>query len=309
MADFLTPVDIANRALQQCGASRITAFTDDSKNASAVSFVYDKLRKAELRRNVWKFSIRKAIIRAIDTNTLELSVPAWAAGAYQPGDIVSYLGTLWLAPVATSGIPGTSGWLTYAGPRTVHLHDPDLGYGVGELVYLTGAPTVVYMSTDADNDTTPPGATWLQINATTTAISILEPAESVDRFLFMLPANFLRYAPDPKKGAFSVLGGPAGNAYQDLNFEGRYISGSDPYPILMRFAADIADVTGMDTMFCEGLASRIALGVVEELTQSATKLSTLAQVYKQFMSEARMVNAIEVGPMEPDEDDYISVRR
>jgi hypothetical protein len=57
---------------------RITAFTDDSKAASAVSFCYDKLREAELRRNVWVFSIRKAALRPVDTTTKLLAPAAWA---------------------------------------------------------------------------------------------------------------------------------------------------------------------------------------------------------------------------------------
>ena len=75
---FLTPIDIANRALQHVGASRIDptlGFTEISKNAQEISFCYDKLRRAELRRNVWRFAIRSAVLRPIDTTTLML-VPA-----------------------------------------------------------------------------------------------------------------------------------------------------------------------------------------------------------------------------------------
>lgn len=309
MTDYQTPVDIGNRALQIVGANRIASLTEDSKNAAAIAFVYDKLRKAELRRNVWKFSVHKAVLRAIDVNTRLLSVPVWAAGAFDVGDIVSKDGTIWLAPAATSGVPGTDGWLVYAGPTTVHLHDTNLSYSVGELVYKTGAPTVVYMSIQPNNEDTPLTAKWLTINATTAAFSILEPAEAGGSFLFKQPASFLRYAPDPKRGSFGILGGPAGNAYLDQNFQGEYITSSDPYPILFRFAADIADVSKMDPMFCEGLACRAALAVCEELTQSNAKVATAAQLYKQFMSEARTVNAIEVGPAEADEDDWITVRR
>ena len=56
MSRFLTPVDIANRALQHLGAKRINTtygFTEDSRNASEIASCYDKLRRAELQRNVW----------------------------------------------------------------------------------------------------------------------------------------------------------------------------------------------------------------------------------------------------------------
>jgi hypothetical protein len=69
LSNYQTSVDIANRALQHVGGKRIVTLADDSVNASAVSFCYDKLREAELRRNVWVFSIRKAALRPVDTNT------------------------------------------------------------------------------------------------------------------------------------------------------------------------------------------------------------------------------------------------
>lgn len=312
MTTFLTPTDIANRGLQYCGASRIVSLTEDSKNANAVAFVYDKLRQAELRRAVWKFSVRKAVLRAIDADTRAPVIPLWAAGSYVVGKIVSYLSALWVAVEDTSAIPGSDGgqaWATYAGPMTVAKHDADTTYDVGELVYVDGAPNVVYMSTTSGNEDTPPTGAWLVTGLTTKTMTILEPAEGYGRFLFRLPANYLRFAPNPKDGAYGVLGGPSGYAYQDQNFEGKFITQTDPYPFLMRFAADIVDVPSMDPLFCEGLASRIGIAVCEELTQSSAKLGTIASQYKTFMGEARIVNAIEVGPQEPAEDDYITVRR
>lgn len=311
MTDFQAPVDIGNRALQLCGASRVTALTDNSKNAAALNFVYDKLRVVELRRRTWKFAIRNARLRAIDTATTKtLTAAAYAAlTAYTLGDIVSYLGRLWLAMGSATGVaPGTPGsiWVTYAGPRTVESHDTTQSYEPGELVYV-GA--TVYMSLISDNQDTPPTANWHVVQgATAAAIAFVEPQSTGARYKYMLPASFLRYAPDPKRGAFGELGGPTGNTYLDYNFEGQYITSSDPSPIMFRFVADIVEVSQFDPMFCEGLACRIALGVVEELTQSGGKLQMLAQEYKTFMGEARIVDAIEVGPAEPDEDEYISVR-
>ena len=58
---FQNPVDIANRALQHCGAQRIDptlGFTENSVNASECAFAYDKLRSAELQRNYWKFATK-----------------------------------------------------------------------------------------------------------------------------------------------------------------------------------------------------------------------------------------------------------
>jgi hypothetical protein len=66
--------------------------------------------------------------------------------------------------------------------------------------------------------------------------------------------------------------------------------------IVLRFAADIQDVTLMDPMFCEGLGARIGLEICEPLTQSDSKLSTISQIYKTFMSEARASTESKSGP-------------
>ena len=71
---------------------------------------------------------------------------------------------------------------------------------------------------------------------------------------------------------------------------------------------NVHDVRRMDAMFCEGLACRVAIGVVESLTQSVSKKNSIAAEYKLFMSEARTVNAIEIGSEEPPLDDYIACR-
>ncbi len=64
----------------------------------------------------------------------------------------------------------------------------------------------------------------------------------------------------------------------------------------------------MDDMFCEGLAARMALETCEQITQSNEKKKDAAAVYKYFMTEARLVNAIEAGSVETPEDDYLTCR-
>src|SRR5690348_10873750 len=86
---FIDSLDIANRAIQHVGGVQISAPDEDSKNNTEVAFTYDKVRRAELRRNVWRFSIRKAALRPIETTTLLLKAPAYSASAtYLPGAIV-----------------------------------------------------------------------------------------------------------------------------------------------------------------------------------------------------------------------------
>jgi hypothetical protein len=500
MAKFQTPVDIANRALQRCGATRIASFTDDSKNASETAFVYDKVRDAELRRNVWTFATRRAVIRPVNTNNLPPPVGGSGSGptmlftpaiysstaTYVTGSVVQFNGEWYQAlrsvpanqqpDLNTQGSDQESFWTQYFGPRTVtqwtfnadqsspqpwspsttyaagqlaigsdefeyssvtngNVNNNPVtdggvhwtkqgqiatngGYFAGELVYYpTGPNPSVYLSLNTGNSDVPTtvpawvntgiysvgqtvlfnsvvyqsqidlnvnstpvalwlvgttygnaaqvigsdnhlytstgagnvghnpvgnagvnwtdnglapwglqpntqpdlmmGINWLKLgNATVRSLQLVYPAgsgpvtQSATRNVYVLPYGFLREAPqDPKAGSTSYLGAPSGLTYDDWVYENGLIVTREVYPITLRFVADVADVTLMDPMFCEGMACRIATEVCETLTQSTTKLSAIVSAYNRFMTEARMVNGIEQGPTEAPEDDYITCRR
>lgn len=317
MSDYRNPVDIGNRALQHCGASRITALSDDSKNASEIDFAYNKLRLAELRRNVWRFAIRRACIRPIDTDSTLLSPEGWDdATVYEPGAVVSHENQLWEATATTAEGEEPGGdempWEIYAGPMTIQPYDADTVYFSGDLVIETD---VVYRSLTSGNDDALPGATWLSLGDASATLSIRYPvgagpaSQSASRNVYRLPNGFLRKAvQEPHQGSYSYLGGATGAAYTDWDMEGNYIVTAENQPIVLRFVADITKVTSFDSMFSEGLAARIALEVVETLTQSGAKLAAIGANYQRFMSEARTINGIETGTEEPAEDDYVSCR-
>ncbi len=429
---FLVPTDIANRGLDHCGQDPIDAelgFTEDSKKARLCGRVYDKLRRAELRRNVWRFSIRRAAIRAIDQNTMLVAPSLWVESTtYFAGCIViDETGQMWV-----SQIPNNVGyqpelytaWQQYFGPVTVSLYQDTVAYLAGELVYTTDGDGLnrVYVSLLSNNEDDPADATawdatvtyfknqvityssvaymslidlnlnqtptssaaawavgttyslgqavtgsdgvrytsdaggniahdpvsttgfwtntgiltpwttvftggagavtWQQIGGaefpngvTLTRPNIIYPlgagpsTQTATRNAYRLPASYLRNTSrDPKAGSTSALGAPTNLAYSDWLFEGNYIVSQQADPILLRFVADIVDVTLMDDMFCEGLAAKIGLEVCETLTQSSDKLRVIASVYTEVMGDARTVNGVEVGPEEPPLDDYLAVR-
>lgn len=431
--EFRLEIDIANRALQHCGLPMLSSalgFSEDSKNALETSFAYPKLRQAELQRNVWRFAIRKAILRAIDGNTLQVAPSLWVAGTtYFVGSLVSdERGVLY-----ESRIPGNLGnspqispaaWEPYFGPVSVGLWVSTTSFFAGEIVYkaigpgtyrvyrslqsnntddpattstwdaailyhqndvvtylgtpymsridvnlnqtpsaspaswsavttyalgnsVTGSDGVVYTSIAGGNLNHDPvaaptfwtntgvlsawntvfvgGATslkWRQIggpefpNGVALAeLNLVYPVgtgpstQATTRNVFHLPSGFLRRAPqDPRAGAVSYLGAPSGLPYDDWELENDLLVTSQIGPLMLRFVADMVDVTRMHAMFCEGLAARLALEVVEPLTQSGAKLGTISKMYQTFMSEARLVNAIEIGAEEPPEDDWITCR-
>lgn len=72
-------VDICNLALTKLGsAAKITALTDNSVAARAMSGVYDLMRKAELRAHYWSFAIKRAALPASAT------APSWGFAAAFP---------------------------------------------------------------------------------------------------------------------------------------------------------------------------------------------------------------------------------
>lgn len=166
---FLTPVDIANRSLQHCGSTRIDptlGFAEDSKQASEIGFCYDKLRLAELRRNVWVFAIKLAALRAIDADTMLLTPGLWASGTtYFFGSIVAdENGQLWISNIPNNlgnQPENTTAWDEYFGPMTVMLYDSTTTYSAGELVYTTAGDGTsrVFISLENANADNPATAT------------------------------------------------------------------------------------------------------------------------------------------------------
>lgn len=453
---FSTELDIANRALQHCGARQITSLTDGSKAAFEVNSCYSKLRDAELRDNLWRFATRRTAIRPMTLGTMQLVPGVWSATkSYFNGSIVDDgTGTYWssVAPVNLGNAPtdNSSFWEPYFGPLMASLYDPTQGYWAGELVYeitgnhgekinvyrarvgITANPaastqtsavtqggattlTVTTTSTTLADDPSV-GSTWLATtqyqknmvvkyngyyymslfdgntnnipsayslwgnaiaySANTIVASYVDgnlyenvspitggPEPSADttgnwlatgdknpwtssflagtgsndyeilwdatlqdvnfdypiatgpviqtqtRNAYRLPSGFLRPAPqDPKAGSTNYLGAPSGHQYEDWVYDGDYIISMDNSTIVYRFVADITTVAEMDPMFCEALAARIGMEVCEPLTQSNAKITTISNVYKRAIDNAKRTNGIEVGPIEPPEDDYITCR-
>ena len=167
---FLDSLDIANRALQHCGQTQIVSPTEDSKNNLETAFAYDKVRRAELRRNDWRFAIRKAVLRAVDTGTMLLHPAAYdSTVTYQAGAIVADTNNqLWLS-MAEGNINNTPGgnneiWDMYFGPLTIEPYDTtgSTNYWTGELVYKPGAlpgSYNIFMSLENANTDVPDTAT------------------------------------------------------------------------------------------------------------------------------------------------------
>lgn len=141
--DFKVPEDIANQGLQYLGATRIVTFADNSKNSSATAFCYDKLRKAELRRNVWRFATKRMVLRPITVGTVTFTPAVWLVGTtYSIGAIVlDSTGDWWQSKQSSNtGNAAVQGafWRRYTGNDYADPWDytASTNYFVGETVLV-----------------------------------------------------------------------------------------------------------------------------------------------------------------------------
>lgn len=104
---------------------------------------------------------------------------------------------------------------------------------------------------------------------------------------------------------------------EDWHLEGRTIlsnandsplSANPPPPgpaLALVYVADITDPTLFDALFCEALSARMAVEMVERLTQSNQKLAAMQNKYQFAIAQASSANAFEQLAIEPPEDSWI----
>jgi len=90
MSVYGAPVDIVNRALQILELPRVNSLNDSNPSAQECLFLYDKLRRAMLRRHVWTFATRRVALRPIASTTVLMHPATWVPGTYPSGSIVEY---------------------------------------------------------------------------------------------------------------------------------------------------------------------------------------------------------------------------
>lgn len=257
---------------------------------------------------------------------------AWVATTtYGANDVVSYGGSQWrsLIPINLNVTPADAPVayqpsVTYSAAQTAtgsdgYIYSSIAGGNVGNDPTVDGGVHWTNTNVPAAWSRTPTiyptSASWAPIFSGMTNLRIYSPIGSgpyyniQNRNLYHLPSSHLARAPQaPKQGSLPVLGGPTNLAYPDWEFDGDYIVSGQNTPILYRFVAQVRNVQSMHPLFCEGMAARMAMDTANRLTQSAGKWQEAGSKYKLAISDARLKNAIEQGPDEPYEDEYLSVR-
>lgn len=296
-------IAIANRALQKCGVaptSRIASFTEDSKEAAEIAQCYDTLRKAELRRNFWTFAIKRAVGRSIQSTDKSITPPTWGVGVtYDANDIVVSSGAYYISLAAANlgnAVTNTTYWAVYYGTLTAVVYDSTIAWYAGEII-IDGSNVWLLLTALAAAETLTEGTNAHQLagtGAVTLTTTVRKGPVWGRVYAFVKPRDFLRFAPSDPRCPSSI---------PDWLVETDTIITNYPGPYFFRFVRDEEDTTKFDPMFDEGLAGRIAMETCESLTQATGKLQNIAAVYNNDMKEARLVNAIEAGTLEVDEDE------
>lgn len=137
---------------------------------------------------------------------------------------------------------------------------------------------------------------------------------------YTLPPDFLDLAPPDM--VFGVSGGGTlagnqilsgtpiitGSPIVDWLIEGNKIASNQVAPLNIRYVSSAVTESMFDPCFDEAFAAALAVMCCEELTQSNTKFSNLAQVYEAAIEMAKKRNAFEGRPTQPPTDSYVLAR-
>lgn len=265
----------------------------------------------------------EASLAVAANSVLKVTSPVAATGATQWNVYVSNstktetlqnaspinLGTDWTEP--TTGLILNRAPPDTTPPGFASTAFPATSFYSGEMTSFNGSP---YLSIVDQNTDIPPTPNWIALNGTLATLRILypigsSPASRPGRNVFRKPVGFLRQAPtDPKAGTNAWLGQPTGNWQEDWVFQGNYFTSQATLPIVLRFVADLSDIAALDEMFLEMFACDMALMLEETFTQATDKKNELQMFMRTIATEARTVNAIEVGPVTTDMDTWLMAR-
>ena len=245
------------------------------------------------------------------------------AVTYAENDVVNYSGSWYVSLVASNlnyqPDTSTTQWVKWTGTGRSSGSFGKTTAGSPEPLTYPGTVSVYrsLYNTNSDSPLTAGNVTWVSMGSVTIKplvivwpISAGPTHDITSDNLFHLPNGFLKRAPTNPKGGQNVwLGAASGVNPEDWVIEDQYIVSGDSI-LIMRFVANMIDVPDMHTLFCEALASRIADEIGPELDADRRPqlMAKIERNYNRKISEARTVNAIEVGPISPVECRYITVR-
>lgn len=128
------------------------------------------------------------------------------------------------------------------------------------------------------------------------------------QYQYALPADFLRLDMINDEYPAAVMDNYIGSEVFDYTIEGNVILTDIGAPLKLRYIARIEDPNQWDVNFREMLASRIAMEICEDLTQSDTKKQAAQKDYSRAKTNAIRMGAIEKPPTVPPDNSWIVSR-
>lgn len=280
-----TDVEIANQALLRVGAESITSGewnTPSNERSRVVKNSWPFVRREVLRCHPWNaVTFRRKLLAE---NTLHAQItPSWdfANAFILPTDCLRVLEAdtdlQWRverAPTAKSGsVSYLSAYPQVVGDFVRIITSGAHGMSTGEVCVIDKA--------------TQTGIANTQLLATVINTTTLEFRE-ID------PTGF-------------TAGAVGGGNLTPLT-ESLAIVADTEGPVGVRYIADVTDPSDFDSMLTEALVLRLAVEIVERVTDSTRKREALMVEYQEFLREVKHVEGQEQSPSEFEEDLWISSR-
>jgi hypothetical protein len=127
-------------------------------------------------------------------------------------------------------------------------------------------------------------------------------------YQYAVPADFLRIDMVDDRFPAAIMDNYISAEYLEWTLEGNVILTDIGAPLKLRYVAQVTDPTSWDTNFREALASRIAMEIAEDLTQSDAKKQAAAKDYDRAIRQAIRINAIERPAVAPPDNTWIISR-
>lgn len=128
------------------------------------------------------------------------------------------------------------------------------------------------------------------------------------QYQYQVPADFLKIDQVNDEFPSAVMDNYIGAETLDWVLENNLILTGMGAPLKLRYIARIEDPNSWDVNFREALASRIAMELAEDLTQSNEKKRAAADDYDRAIKQAVRSNSIERLPVQPPDDQWVISR-
>lgn len=128
------------------------------------------------------------------------------------------------------------------------------------------------------------------------------------QYQYAVPADFLRIDMVDDRYPAAVMDNYIDAEYLEWTLEGNVILTDIGSPLKLRYIAQVTDPNSWDSNFREALASRIAMEICEDLTQSDTKKAAASRDYQRAITQAVRIGAIEKPPIMPPDNSWVISR-